>query len=58
MDDAALPELDEILERAIVVAIYVTGQGSRLNREAKIANIARTIYDGYQSGTVLANATY
>ncbi len=44
--------------RAIVVAIYVTGQGSRLNREAKIANIARTIYDGYQSGTVLANATY
>lgn len=29
------------------VAIYVTGQGSRPNREARIASIARTIYNGY-----------
>ncbi len=33
--------------RAIAVAIYVTGQGSRANREAKIAHLARAIYDGY-----------
>lgn len=35
--------------RAMAVAIYVTGQGTRLNREARIATIARAIYDGYQS---------
>lgn len=35
--------------RSIAVAIYVTGQGSRRNREAKIATIARAIYDGYTS---------
>ncbi len=35
--------------RAIAVAIYVTGQGSKLAREAKIAEIARAIYDGYTS---------
>lgn len=33
--------------RNIAVAIYVTGQGSRLAREGKIASIARAIYDGY-----------
>jgi len=33
--------------RSIALAIYVTGQGSRLNRESKIAHIARAIYDGY-----------
>ncbi|MGX7894057.1 class A beta-lactamase [Tsuneonella sp. HG222] len=33
--------------RAIALAIYVTGQGSRANREAKIASIARAVYDGY-----------
>jgi len=33
--------------RAMAVAIYVTGQGSRLNREARIATLARAIYDGY-----------
>lgn len=33
--------------RSIAVAIYVTGQGTKLNREAKIASIARAIYDGY-----------
>lgn len=33
--------------RKIAVAIYVTGQGSRPAREARIASIARAIYDGY-----------
>lgn len=33
--------------RALAVAIYVTGQGGRSGREARIAAIARTIYDGY-----------
>ena len=33
--------------RTIVVAIYVTGQGSRLNRERRIASIARGVYDGF-----------
>ncbi|MXP40448.1 class A beta-lactamase [Altererythrobacter soli] len=49
--------------RTIAVAIYVTGQGSKARREAKIASIARAIYDGYvaqpaQSGQVWANANY
>ena len=50
--------------RAIVVAIYVTGQGSRTNREARIAGIARAIYDGYvqpsanDNGRVYASADY
>jgi beta-lactamase class A len=35
--------------RAFAVAIYVTGQGSRLNREARIASLARAIYDNYSS---------
>lgn len=34
--------------RAIAVAIYVTGQGGHAGRDARIASIARTIYDGYQ----------
>lgn len=33
--------------RTIAVAIYVTGQGTRRNREARIASIARAVYDGY-----------
>lgn len=33
--------------RSIAVAIYVTGQGGKGNREAKIASIARALYDGY-----------
>ncbi|TIX49448.1 serine hydrolase [Alteraurantiacibacter aquimixticola] len=33
--------------RSIALAIYVTGQGTRSNREARIASIARAIYDGY-----------
>lgn len=46
--------------RAIAVAIYVTGQGSRLSREAKIAQIARALHDGYaaQSERIWAKAEY
>jgi len=48
--------------RSIAVAIYVTGQGSRANREARIASIARAIYDGYtvpqDNGRVYASAQY
>lgn len=49
--------------RAFAVAIYVTGQGSRPAREAKIASIARAIYDGYTGlgpggGTTWTNADY
>lgn len=33
--------------RAIAVAIYVTGQGSKLAREQRIAAIARALYDGF-----------
>ncbi|WP_137680294.1 class A beta-lactamase [Aurantiacibacter suaedae] len=46
--------------RSYVVAIYVTGQGSRGNREQRIASIARAIYDGYSAtgGRHFANATY
>ncbi len=36
--------------RAIAVAIYVTGQGSRGAREARIAEIARALYEGYSPG--------
>ncbi len=39
--------------RSYAVAIYVTGQGTRLAREERIAQIARAIYDGY--GNVPAN---
>ena len=35
--------------RAIAVAIYVTGQGSKLARERKIAAIARELYDGFSA---------
>lgn len=35
--------------RAIAVAIYVTGQGSRRAREARIAAIARALYDGFNA---------
>ena len=33
--------------RVYAVAIYVTGQGGHAGRDAKIAEIARTLYDGY-----------
>lgn len=35
--------------RVLAVAIYVTGQGSKQGRDARIATIARTLYDGYLS---------
>jgi beta-lactamase class A len=45
--------------RTIALAIYVTGQGTRLNREGRIATIARAIYDGYgESARNYANARY
>ena len=45
--------------RSIALAIYVTGQGTRLNREARIAEIARAIYDGYSArGRQMANSAY
>ena len=33
----------------IAVAIYVTGQGGKANREVRIASITRVIFDGYQT---------
>ncbi len=45
--------------RSIAVAIYVTGQGTRRNREARIAAIARAIYDGYsEPRRMYASAEY
>lgn len=45
--------------RTVALAIYVTGQGSRPAREAKIAAIARAIHDGYDArAKVWANAQY
>jgi beta-lactamase class A len=35
--------------RNIAIAIYVTGQGSKPGRDSRIASIARTVYEGYQS---------
>ncbi|MFA6220536.1 MAG: serine hydrolase [Erythrobacter sp.] len=35
--------------RAVAVAIYVTGQGTRLDRETRIAQIARALHDGYSA---------
>jgi beta-lactamase class A len=39
--------------RPIAVAIYVTGQGGKPNRDARIAAIARGLYDGYGSELTL-----
>lgn len=46
--------------RTIALAIYVTGNTTRRNREARIASIARGIYDGFaqESGRNYANANY
>lgn len=46
--------------RAFAVAIYVTGQGSRLARESRIAQIARAAYAGYDNpgGGTWAEAVY
>jgi beta-lactamase class A len=35
--------------RPVAVAIYVTGQGGKPNRDARIAAIARALYDGYSA---------
>ncbi|MFA7587959.1 MAG: serine hydrolase [Novosphingobium sp.] len=35
--------------RTVAVAIYVTGQGGKPYRDARIANIARVIFDGYRT---------
>lgn len=43
--------------RAIAVAIYVTGQGSKPARYDRIASIARAIYDGYQVESSSPRAT-
>jgi beta-lactamase class A len=46
--------------RTLAVAIYVTGQGGKANRDAKIASIARAIYDGFYSPSArqYASANY
>ena len=47
--------------QAIAVAIYVTGQGSKPERERKIASIARALYDGMVAsggGRTWTSATY
>jgi len=45
--------------RSIAVAIYVTGQGGKANRDAKIATLARVLYDGYgESARQWASARY
>lgn len=43
--------------RVFAVAIYVTGQGGKPNRDARIASIARTIFDGYKTETLAPNRT-
>ena len=44
---------------SIAVAIYVTGQGGKANRDAKIATLARVLYDGYgESARQYASARY
>lgn len=40
--------------RTIVVAIYVTGQGGRPQRDRRIAEIARTLYSGFTMDRQLA----
>jgi beta-lactamase class A len=43
--------------RTMAVAVYVTGQGGKPNREARIASITRAIYDGYKSETYARRLT-
>ena len=43
--------------RAIALAIYVTGQGGKANRDWRIAEIARTIYEGYVYSPTSLNAS-
>lgn len=44
--------------RAIAVAIYVTGQGSRAAREDRIATIARALYDGFEQKARIAQPNW
>lgn len=47
--------------RTLAMAIYVTGQGTKPARDAKIAAISRALYDGYGAlapARAYANATY
>ncbi len=47
--------------RTLAMAIYVTGQGTKPAREAKIAAISRALYDGYGAiapARAFANASY
>ncbi len=44
--------------RTYAVAIYVTGQGARLAREERIAQIARAIYDGYSALPATENTNW
>lgn len=41
--------------RDFALAIYVTGQGGKAGRDARIAAIARAIYEGYQSDSPRQN---
>jgi beta-lactamase class A len=43
--------------RPIAVAIYVTGQGGKPNRDARIAVIARALYDGYGADAIAPRRT-
>jgi beta-lactamase class A len=43
--------------RTIAAAIYVTGQGGKPNRDARIAAIARALYDGYLADGATARRT-
>lgn len=43
--------------RVFAVAVYVTGQGGKPNRDAKIAEITRTIYDGYLAESASQRST-
>lgn len=43
--------------RPVAAAIYVTGQGGKPNRDARIAAIARALYDGYSADTATQRRT-
>lgn len=43
--------------RPVAAAIYVTGQGGKPNRDARIAAIARALYDGYSADAATLRRT-
>lgn len=43
--------------QVLALAIYVTGQGSKPDRESRIATIARAVYDGYEPQVEFAGGT-